>query len=230
MKSLITLGVAGLLVAAVGTSFAQQQQPKPGEKPAMAPAATKPANPATPATPATPAPKTPEMAAKPAMPATPMAMPTPTPEVQDFAKTAKGTWKCTGEAADPMNNMAKKPVQMTMTWKLDLSNFWVMGSLTEKKTKTSPTPMKMTFYRSFDGATKTWHQFAFDNMGGWMHQTAKAGQNGVMTWEGEAMMNGMKMWCRDKEEMKGPKEVAMSGEISMDGKTWMPAWSATCTK
>ena len=150
-------------------------------------------------------------------------------EVTAFAKAMQGTWKCKGQMTDPMTHQMKAS-EMTYAWKAELDGFWLAGTLIEKKTKASPTPYKMISFRTYNAQSKTWTTTNYDNMGVTTTLTSSGAQNGVTVYEGETSWNGQKIWMRDREEMKSPKELVVSGEMSMDGKQWMPVYNATCKK
>jgi hypothetical protein len=159
----------------------------------------------------------------------PKARPTPAPELLEAARTMRGTWKCTGTMFD-MATMTQKPATATVTWKLDLDSFWLVGTIAVKKSKDFPHPMKGTNYRAYNAATKQWVSVMVDNMGGYGTETAGAAANGVMTFEGESTMGAMKAAARDKEEIKSAKEMALSGEMKGPTGQWMPMYTMNCKK
>jgi hypothetical protein len=124
-----------------------------------------------------------------------------------------------------------KASTFTATWKVDLDNMWIVGQMVEKKSKTSPNPYKGTEYRTFDAAQKKWVSVSVDNMGGYGMSTATSADANGMKWMGKMSGAGMNnMQARGTETMKGPKEVAIMFEASMDGKQWMKVMEATCKK
>lgn len=234
LKSFVACGLTAALAVLTTSAHADLAPARPALPAAPAkPASAKPAEPVMkPATPAVPPAAAPKPgvaipAKEPAPPAPPT--PTPAPEVAEFAKAMKGTWKCKGQMFD-MATQQNKPAELTWVWKTDLDGFWLVGTLTEKKSKTSPTPYKMTSYRTYDAATKTWSNVFFDNMGMTSTSTSKGPQNGATTFDASGTWNGQKYWTRDKEELKSPKELIVSGEMSLDGKQWTPMYNATCTR
>jgi hypothetical protein len=61
--------------------------------------------------------------------------------------------------------------------------------------------------------------------------TTSTGMNGnKMVWEGTANGMGMSMKSRHTEEVVSPKETKISGEYSMDGKTYKKMYEMTCKK
>jgi len=176
-----------------------------------------------------------EKAAQPAAPggagAQPAAPPAPTPaaEVAEAAKKMAGSWKCDGKVPEGMMGPAHA-TSATMTWKLDLDKFWMVGSYAEKKTKDNPMPYKFVEYRTYNTATKKWNRVSVGNMGDWGEDMATAAEGEKVTWEGKGHMGAMTMWGRTWEEAKGPKEVHVWGEFSMDGKKYQPAFDVTCKK
>jgi len=88
----------------------------------------------------------------------------------------------------------------------------------------------MTVYRTYDTMAKKWVSVSMDNMGASSRSTSAGMVDNKITWEGKGEMGPMTMWSKDYEEMKGPKEIHMWGEMSMDGKKWMPGYDVTCKK
>lgn len=160
---------------------------------------------------------------------TPMKPPTPAPEVAQAAKDMGGSWKCEGKVPESPMGPAHA-VTGTMTWKLDLDKFWLMGNYAEKRTKQNPMPYKFVEHRTFDTTAKKWHSVSVDNMGGWVEGTAGAPDGNKVTWEGKGYMGGMTMTSHAWEEHKSPKEMHVWGEMSMDGKKYMPAFDVTCKR
>jgi hypothetical protein len=203
--------------AAAEKKAAPAAQPAPADK-AAAPA-MKPAQPV-------PAPPAPAPAPAPATP------PAPAPEIAEVFKAVGGTWKCTGTMTDPVTNAAKPSVS-TMTVKMDnsLDKYWIVSTFAEKKSKETPTPFKFTAYRTFNAKTKKWTSIMVDNMGMDNKSTSAGPVNGVVTWDSQGEWEGKKFVMKDVETTKGPKEVHMKGDFSMDnGKTWMPMYEVTCKK
>jgi hypothetical protein len=242
MKKLAYVGgvAVAALLATTAVSFAKDEKPaaapaaekKAAAAPAAAPAATPAAKPAEAAKPAAGAPapkmepvKPPE--AKPAEPAK-MEPPKPPAEVDGLYKTLQGTWKCTGTAS--MEAGATAPMEYTISFKLDLDKFWIVANMSSKKTKTMPMVYKFTSYTTYDAATKKWNRVMVDNGGGWESATSAGITNGQVLWEGKATGMGMSYTTKHTEMVTSPKEVKMSGQMSVDGKNWMPMYDATCKK
>lgn len=167
-------------------------------------------------------------AGAPAAEAPMMEAPKPAPEVEQAAKAMQGTWKCAGTVmASPMAPEHK--VEGTMTWKLEMDKFWLVGAYAEKKTKENPMPYKFVEYRTYDAADKSWMSVSADNAGMW--SAASGSSDGkIAKWESKSKGMGMTMSMRMTEEMKGPKEVHVFGDMSMDGKDWKPGFDVTCKK
>lgn len=214
----ITLAMA---LGMTGSALADAHKEKaPDMK--KAPAAGTPATPAKPATPATPAK---------AEPPKKMEAPKPDPAIAEMAKSMVGTWKCTGKAAmNPADMTQMTDMKMTMTFKVDgnLDKFWIVGTMASQ----GKPSFKGTMYTTYDAASKKWVRLAVDNMGGSETNTSMGLKDGKMLWEGEARMPGMgNMKTRTTETLTTPgKEVSIVGEGTMDGKTWMKGWEATCKK
>ncbi|HEU0032811.1 MAG TPA: DUF1579 family protein [Kofleriaceae bacterium] len=192
---------------------------------------------ATPAkTPATDAKKAPadkaaDKAAAPAMPE----MPKPPQELADAAKMEAGTWRCTGKAAmDPKNPTAMVDTKATITNKIDtnLGKWWMQTTMTAPMGKTT---YKFVANTTYNAAEKKWYRFMIDNMGGAEMATSSgpSADKKTLVWEGDAMgqMTGMThAKVKHTVDMSDPKAVKMKGEMSMDGKTWMTGYEATCKK
>jgi hypothetical protein len=234
-------GVAvAALLATTAVSYAKD------EKPGAAPAADKKAAAAAPAATPAPAPAAKPEAAKPAggapvpkmepvkpaeaKPAEPakMEQPKPAPEVDALYKTLAGSWKCTGSAS--MENGASSPMEYTISFKQDLDKFWIVANMSSKKSKAMPMQYKFTSYTTYDAATKKWNRVMVDNMGGFEQDSSAGLTNGQVLWEGKAVGMGMSYTTKHTEQVVGPKEVKMSGQMSVDGKNWMPMYDADCKK
>jgi len=158
-----------------------------------------------------------------------MEAPKPPAEVAEMAKAMLGTWKCTGKAAmNPADMTAMTDMKMTMTFKLDMDKFWIVGTMASQ----GKPSYKGTMYTTFDASSKKWVRLAVDNMGGSETNSSMGLKDNKITWEGEARMPGMgTMKTRTTETLTTPgKEVSIVGEGTMDGKTWMKGWEATCKK
>lgn len=170
-------------------------------------------------------------AVKPAGPAKKMEMPKPAPEIAEVAKGMVGTWKCTGKAAmNPADMTQMTDMKSTMTFKLDgsLDKFWITGTMVSQ----GKPSFKGTIYTTYDAAAKKWYRIGVDNMGGSESNWSVGPKDGKMLWEGDMRMPGMgAMKTRTTETHTKPgKEVSILGEGTMDGKTWMKGWEATCKK
>ena len=156
-----------------------------------------------------------------------MEVPKPAPEHAERFNAMQGTWKCTGQMMGPTG---ATPMEYVVTSKMDLDKFWIQSTMATKKTKVNPVPFKFTMYTTYDGKTKKWSRVMVDNMGGWAMDTSDGLKGTTLNWEGKMQGMGMTMSARHVEEMKGPKEMAAKGEMSMDGKSWQPMYEATCKK
>jgi hypothetical protein len=153
----------------------------------------------------------------------PAAMPKAPAELTTVAKAMNGTWKCTGTAMD-MAAGKEVPTKATIKNKADLDGWWIVSTFAETKKG----GFKFTQLTSFDG-TK-WSRTMFDNMGGKETAESTGIKDQKMVWEGSSTSSMGTMKSRHTEEVKGPKEVHMSGEYSQDGKAWMKAYDVTCKK
>lgn len=159
-----------------------------------------------------------------------MEMPKPPQELADAAKQMSGTWKCAGKALmDPSKPTEMTDMKMTIKSSLDksLGGWWVTSSM--------DAPMfKGMMHVTYDTSAKKFYSVMIDNMGGSQTMWSPGLKDGKMMWEGDARssMPGMaSMKVRETDDMTDAKAgMKMVGEMSMDGKTWMKAWEATCKK
>ncbi len=175
--------------------------------------------------------KAPEPAkdAKAAEPAKKPEPPKPPQEVADLLKTLGGTWKCAGKMADPSDPSMSKMIdmKMNMSFKADLDKWWIQGTLTSP----GKPAFKGVMYATYDPTMKKWYRTMVDNMGGSETEWSDGMKDNKVVWTGDARGMGMGAYkVRVTEEMVGPKETKMTGEMSMDGKKWMTGWEASCKK
>lgn len=165
---------------------------------------------------------------EPAKPEMKMEMPKPAQQTMDAAKAMKGTWNCKG-TVKAMMGMPEHAMVATMTWKPDLDNFWLTGTFTSKKTKDDPMPYSFVTHRAYNTAAGKWVSVNIDNMG-MMTTGTGTGDDKKMVWESKWDEGGQTMMSRETAEVVSAKEHHILGEMSMDGKQWMPAWELTCKK
>ena len=154
-------------------------------------------------------------------------MPKPPAELDAMAKTAVGTWKCTGESPNPDGSKGK--VTATNKVKVDLDKFWLVENL---EVKGAGMTFKMQAFSTYDASAKKWRRVTVDSMGGYMHGTSDGMKDNKMTWNLDtvgAMGTGQFRDHMDMTDAKaGPK---FWGEMSMDkGKTWNKVYEMTCKK
>ncbi len=169
------------------------------------------------------------VAIRPPDPPPPPAIPEPSAEVLAQGKKLKGSWKCQAEMFMPDGTSYKNKFALKIA--LDLDNMFVKSTFTEAKKKGIKKPFKFTAYTTYDAATMKWHQMSVTNMGTWS-KSSSAGPDaaGKITWEGMSSMGGQDFKVRDFEEWTDKKTWHMWGEWSMDGKTFVKAYDASCKK
>jgi len=156
-----------------------------------------------------------------------MEMPKPPAEVEALAKVMAGNWKCTGKSADMADMKTMSDMKIAMAMKLDMNKWWISGTLKA----TGKMPFNASMFMTYDTPSKKWYRVMVDNWGGSETAWSTGLKDNKVVWEGEGRSSMGTMKARTTEDMKGPKEVAMKGEGSMDnGKTWMTMWEATCKK
>jgi len=152
-------------------------------------------------------------------------------ELTEMGKMVSGTWKCTGKAAmDPSDPSKMTDMKMTMKMSVDtaMGGWWIKGTMD------AGAAFKGEEYVTYDPTTKKFVQFMRDSMGGSELKTSSGVKDNKVVFEGEARMPmpGMSaMKSRETHDMTDMKTgVKMMGEASMDGKTWIKVWEATCKK
>lgn len=150
-------------------------------------------------------------------------------ELAELAKTISGSWKCAGKAAmDPAKPTEMSDMKMTMKMKTDMGGWWIVGSMD------AGAMFKGEQYITYDPTAKKFISMMRDSMGGSEMSTSMGPKDNKVVWEGDARssMPGMTaMKVRTTHDMSDMKAgVKMTGEFSMDGKTWMKGWEATCKK
>jgi len=165
-----------------------------------------------------------------AEPAKKMEAPKPAPELVEMTKVWTGTWKCTGKAAmDPTKPTEMSDMKMTMKMAADkgMGGMWIVGNL--------DSPMfKGMMHVTYDAVAKKYYSIMVDSWGGSQTMWSAGAKDNKMMWEGDARMpmpgmSAVKM--RETHDMTDMKAgMKMKGEMSMDGKTWMTGWEATCKK
>lgn len=175
--------------------------------------------------------KAPEAAKTPAKEAPKkMEMPKPPAEMTEMSKMMLGTWKCTGKAMmDPSKPTEMMDMKSTMKFTSDkkLGGWWITGTM--------DSPMfKGTMFVTYDTNAKKFYSMMLDNMSGSQTMWSTGVKENKMMWEGDgrSSMPGMAtMKVRESHDMSDAKAGhKMVGEMSMDGKTWMKGWEATCKK
>lgn len=158
-----------------------------------------------------------------------MEMPKPPQEMADMSKVWLGTWKCTGKAVmDPSKPTEMTDMKMTMkfTSEKNLGGWWITGNMDSAM-------FKGMMHVTYDTNAKKFYSVMVDSMGASQTMWAAPAKDKMM-WEGDgrSSMPGMAtMKLRETHDMTDMKTgMKMTGEMSMDGKTWMKGWEATCKK
>lgn len=161
------------------------------------------------------------------------AQPDPPPELAAAAKAMKGTWRCTAEMFDNMEDpTVGRKTKFTVKNTVDLDKFWIRSDFAEAKAKGLKYPFKFTSYKTYSAADKKWHQVMIDNWGsvstGW---STGPDASGKTVWELEMTMMGTTSKFRDYEEPGAKKgELHWWGEMTENGKDWKKVYDATCKK
>ena len=150
-------------------------------------------------------------------------------ELAEMAKAMNGTWKCTGKAAmDPSKPTEMMDMKMTVKMKTDMGGWWLVGSMD------AGAMFKGEQWITYDPTAKKFVAMMRDSMGGSETSTSMGVKDNKIVWDGDSRspMPGMTAakvrTTHDMSDMKAG--MKMVGEFSMDGKTWMKGWEATCKK
>lgn len=158
-------------------------------------------------------------------------LPKPPQEIADFAKSMAGTWTCTGKMmADPAKPTEMVDMKAKNTFKLntDLDKWWIQMNLEIPMGKAK---MKIQAFTTFNPSDKKWYRYGVDNMGGAEWTSSAGPKDNKIVWEGESMGPMGKAKVRHHDDMSDAKAgVKVKGEMSMDGKTWVTGYEATCKK
>jgi hypothetical protein len=162
-----------------------------------------------------------------------MELPKPAPEIAQYAKSVAGTWRCTGKGImDPAKPTEMVDLKATIANKVanDLDKWWVQTNFSMPMGKSK---MKFVSYTTFNTQEKKWFRYSVDSMGGAEWTSSTGPKDGKLVWEGESQNQtpGMtKVKVRHTEDLSDPKNMKAKGELSMDGKTWIVGYEATCKK
>ena len=161
-----------------------------------------------------------------------MEAPKPGAEITEMSKMMVGNWKCTGKMwMDPSKPDQSMDMKMTMKMASDMNGFWIKGSM-------DAGPMfkgEVTF--AYDGGQKKFVNIVRDSMGAYEMKWSTGMKDNKMVWDGDAYMPagmggpGGKMKVRETNDMTDMKAgLKLTGEYSMDGKSYAKMWEATCKK
>lgn len=162
------------------------------------------------------------------------AEPKPAKELTDYAKAMSGTWSCKGQSLDHTNKMADTTA--TLKVKLDVDSWWLHSSFEAKGKE----PFHFEEFITYDAVSKKWKLVMVETGGEWNNGESNGPADGKFDfaitshlpgWLAQAMGGKTETMFRNHEDSSDPKAgLKMSGEVSMDGKTWMPVYNLTCKK
>lgn len=151
---------------------------------------------------------------------------TPPPELAAAAKATAGTWKCKGQGMD--HTMKMIDTTGTLKLKLDLDNWWLHGSYDSMMGKEG---FHFESFSTFDPSTKKWKRVLIETGGGWSSGESDGMKDGKLDWTLSMHSPRGDISFRDHQDMSDPKAgMKLSGELTMDGKTWTPVYTLTCKK
>ena len=137
-----------------------------------------------------------------------------------------GNWTCAGTIpAGPMGPGGN----MTGTVKshVDLGGFWKSGMV--RSSVGGKPAMEGMFHMTYDTGTKEYVLLWVDNMGAYSKATSKGWEGETIVFIGTTAMGGKQMQSRDTFTKSG-KNLKHDWEGQMDGSTWTPMGSETCTR
>jgi hypothetical protein len=155
--------------------------------------------------------------------------PQPAPEMSQL-KFFLGTFKCKGDALpSPVDPSGRRPIERTITSKMDLDDFFLFMRMDDTKTKENPRPIRGNWQLIYDGKEKNFVAIWTDNLGRWFPQTSVGWQKDVITFTGEFTMNDKKGVVRDVLTKKSEQEMVMTVDLQ-SGSSWVPFLELTCRK
>lgn len=138
-----------------------------------------------------------------------------------------GSWTCAGTIpAGPMSPGGK----MTGTVKShkDLGGFWQSGMV--RSSMGGKPAMEGMFHMTYDPGTKEYVLLWVDNMGAYTKSTSKGWDADKIVFSGVTAMCGKQMQTRDTFMKSGKTTLKHDWEEQMEGATWTPMGSETCTR
>ena len=155
--------------------------------------------------------------------------PQPAPEMSQL-KFFVGTFKCNGHALpSTVNPSGRRPIERTITGKMDLDNFFLFMRMDDEKTNENPKPIRGNWQLTYDGNKENFIAIWTDNLGRWFPQTSIGWEKDVIAFTGEFMLNDKKGVVRDTITKKSEREMVFTVDLQ-SGSSWVPFLELNCRK
>jgi hypothetical protein len=155
--------------------------------------------------------------------------PQPAPEMSQL-KFFVGTFKCKGDALpSPVNPSGRRPIERTITSKMDLDDFFLFMRMDDEKTTENPRPIRGNWQLIYDGAEKNFVAIWTDNLGRWFPSTSAGWKNDVITFIGRFTLNEKTGVVRDVFTKKNEQEMVMTVDLQ-SGSSWVPFLELSCRR
>ena len=76
-----------------------------------------------------------------------------------------GTFKCNGTLPLTVNPSGRRPIERTITGKMDLDNFFLFMRMDDEKTNENPKPIRGNWQLTYDGNKENFIAIWTDNLG-----------------------------------------------------------------
>jgi hypothetical protein len=159
----------------------------------------------------------------------PPAAPVPARDVTDLARTLKGSYACTGTIANQGGGQRKTVARLKVS--TDLDGAWIGFDLTEQPSDDAPFPVRLHVDRTYCSDMRMWTSVMRDNSGGLEVTTSEHGSEESSTWLGGGHRDGARVTIRVHEQRDDHAgTLALRGEVSSDGRTFVKEYDLTCAK
>jgi hypothetical protein len=155
--------------------------------------------------------------------------PQPAPEMSQL-KFFVGTFKCKGDALpSAVNPSGRRPIERTITSKMDLDDFFLFMRMDDEKTTENPSPIRGNWQLIYDGAERNFVAIWTDNLGRWFPSTSAGWKNDVITFIGRFTLNEKTGVVRDVFTKKNEQEMVMTVDLQ-SGSSWVPLLELSCRR
>jgi hypothetical protein len=155
--------------------------------------------------------------------------PQPAPEMSQL-KFFAGTFKCNGHALpSTVNPGGRRPIERTITSKMDLDNFFLFMRMDDEKTSENPKPIRGNWQLTYDSRNKNFVAIWTDNLGRWFPQTSVGWEKDVIAFTGEFVLDNKKGVVRDTLTKKSEREMTFAVDLQ-SGSSWVRFIELDCRK